>query len=357
MNTERLKNLTYLLCVILGVTLLGYLFLKYVLMLVMPFLIAWAVAFAMRPPSAFLSRHLGIKVRIVRPVLTILVTVVSLFLLGLGVWRLSSEIWSIISGFGEGEAFRDFISDFLLSGGIFEQLFGTFGDKIGEAIYNIAVSLLTSLGRVLTTLIGGVPRAFLFIVITLISTVYFALDLERINHTVLNLLPSSLSNPLVRFKNGFLYAGVRYIRSYFLLFLITFAEMLIGLMVLRVPYALLFAVIISILDLLPVIGVGTILIPYGIFELIIGNTALGIGILILFIVHTVIRQFAEPKILGKNLGVHPLITLIVLYVSYALFGVLGLILMPLFTVFIEIAFDKKDSSEVCEDSVCERDDV
>jgi predicted PurR-regulated permease PerM len=101
--------------------------------------------------------------------------------------------------------------------------------------------------------------------------------------------------------------------------------------------------------------VGTFLIPYSIFELVRGNTYLAVGLLILYAVQTVIRQFAEPKILGKNLGVHPLLTLVILYVGYALFGFVGLLLVPLFTVIAEILFAEKNSSDVVETPPAERD--
>jgi predicted PurR-regulated permease PerM len=67
---------------------------------------------------------------------------------------------------------------------------------------------------------------------------------------------------------------------------------------------------------------------------------------VLYLVHTVIRQLAEPKILGKSLGVHPIVTLILLYACYSLFGIFGILLVPIFTVLIDVAFNKNDSPDV-----------
>ena len=353
MNFHRLKYIACLLFVVLAGGLLTYLFFKYVLMLVMPFLLAWGFAFLLRPPAAFISSRTGIGVRIVRPVLAVIIAAGTFAVIGFGTARLLREVVEIVTSFGEGEDFRAFLNDFLLSGGIFNRLFGEVGDRIGDAIYNIVISALSALGGAITALIASVPRAFLFVIITLISSVYFALDLERINSYVIGLLPSGADTAVRRFKNGFMCALGKYIRSYILLFLITFFVMLIGLSVLRVPYALLLAAVISFLDMLPVLGVGTFLIPYGVFGIIFGDAFLGVGILILFAVHTVIRQFAEPKIVGKSLGVHPIVTLVVLYAGYMVFGIFGLLLMPLFTVLLEIAFGKKDAAEVGEHSVRE----
>ncbi len=331
---------------------LGYLGLTYALPAILPFLIGWAVAFAMRPPSAYICSRTGISIRIVRPVVTVVCTLAVLGITGLGLYRLSREVWQIITEFGEGEELRSFLTGFMFSGGILDELLGNLGTSLGEVLFEIASGVFSSLGSIVSGIVGSIPRVVLFAVITLIATVYFAIDLERINTAVLALLPKRAGESLIKFKNGFLSASVRYLRSYFLIFLITLAIMLFGFMLLRLRYAAIFALIIAFLDLLPVIGVGTFLIPYGIFELVRGNTVTGIGVIVLFAVQTVIRELAEPKIVGKSLGVHPLLTLIILYVGYALFGFFGILLMPLFTVVLEVLIGKKQSADVDRPGAC-----
>ena len=113
-----------------------------------------------------------------------------------------------------------------------------------------------------------------------------------------------------------------------------------------VKYAVLFAFIVALLDALPLIGVGTVLVPWSIYQLMFGNVRLGIGLIILFVAHEVIRQFIEPKIVGKNLGIHPVLSLILLYSGYILFGFYGLIFIPLLSVIIDILLNKNDTSKV-----------
>ncbi len=353
MDTEVLRRWAYAVIIALGGLALCYLAVKYLLAVLLPFLIAWAIAFIMRPPSAFLSARLHVRPSIVRPVLTCLTALAALALVGVGVWRVSAEVWEIITRFGEGEDFRNFISGIFDEGGLFESLFGTLGDTLTDAIYDIAVSLLGTLWSVLSSFIESVPRVFLFIVVTVISTVYFAIDLERVNAAVMRLLPERAGAWIRSFKDGFLSAGLRYVRSYALLFLTTFATVIFGFLILGVPYALLLALVISFLDLLPVIGTGTFLIPYGIIELAVGNTARGTGLFVLFVIQTVIRQFLEPKILGKNLGVHPILTLVILFVGYSFFGFFGILLVPLFTVVAEILIGKKNPPDVEESAPAE----
>ena len=155
------------------------------------------------------------------------------------------------------------------------------------------------------------------------------------------MIPRPVFDVIVKMKDGFLDALFKYMRSYLLLLVITFLEMLTGLFLIRAPYPVIMAVVIALLDLLPVLGVGVVLIPWGIWSFLIGRTAFGIGLLVLFIAHTVFRQVIEPKIVGKSLGVHPLLTLVFIYVGYSVFGIVGLLLVPIFTVLVDIILENK----------------
>ena len=109
---------------------------------------------------------------------------------------------------------------------------------------------------------------------------------------------------------------------------------------------MLLAAVISLLDLLPVIGVGTVLVPWSIWMLMSGDGRGAVGLLILFAVNEVVRQIAEPKIFGMNLGIHPLLTLILLYVGYSLLGLVGLLLLPVVSVIVSVAVNKGKTADV-----------
>ena len=346
MSFERIRRATYIVALIIGVTLVAYVFMKHVFFVILPFLIAWFVAFLMRPLSVHLSARLKIKPNIVRLFLTVGVIAVLIGLSALGVWLISRELKSLIERLGEGGAVEDFITRLTSSGGLISRIFGDFSEYVSDVVYNITMSLLSSLGGALSTVVSLVPKALLFILITVISCIYFALDLERINYTAKKLLPQRIFTAAVRLKDGFLKIFAKYIRSYILLMLITFGEMVAGLFILRAPYPILLAAVIAVLDLLPVIGVGTVLLPWAVWCFISGNTPLGIGLSVLFVFHSVLREILEPKILGKNLGVHPILTLIILYVGYSVFGFMGLLLVPVLTVLLNIALGEDDSSKV-----------
>ena len=115
--------------------------------------------------------------------------------------------------------------------------------------------------------------------------------------------------------------------------LITFSLLLIGFLVLGIKYALILSFICAIVDILPILGVGSVLIPFAIIEFAKGNLKLGIGLVVLYLIITVSRQIIEPKIIGAKIGIHPLLTLFSMYLGLSLFGVFGIILGP-FTVLI-----------------------
>ena len=345
MEQEKIKRIAYTVVAVTGVGLIAFLFFKYIFSLTLPFLIGWCVAFLTRRPAGFISKKTKIPERILRLILALVVSLSILGLLGVGVWRLSLELIELFRG-GGGAALGDAISGLVGEGGFLGGVLGELGKTLGDALYQMIMSVVSSLGEVLSRWVGVVPRLILSVLFTVIASIYFSLDLEVINKAARDYLPPGISAALVRFKNGFMSIGVRYISSYLTIMLITFSVMLIGLMILRSPYALLMAVIIALLDVLPVLGVGTVVIPWSLWSFISGDHFMAIGLIVLYVVNEIIRRIVEPKIVGKSLGVHPVITLVLLYVGYSLFGFMGLLLVPVVIVIINIVRDKKDSSNV-----------
>ena len=355
MNEEKIKRIALASAAILGVGILAFLFFKYIFSLTLPFLIAWCIAFVTRPPAKFISKKTHIPERIARLILTLLSTLSVLGLLGVGIRRLSCELIELLRGENSG-AVGDAISGLVGSGGALGEFFGGLGDVLGDAIREMIMSALSALGGVISGWARAVPRVILFVLFTVISSIYFSLDLEVINKAARDLLPQKLSGALIRFKNGFLSVGLKYLRSYLTLMMITFSVMLVGLLVLRSPYALLMAVVIALLDVLPVLGVGTVLIPWSIWSLISGNSFMAIGLIILYATNEIIRRIAEPKIVGHNLGIHPVLTLVLIYMGYSLFGFVGLLLVPISIVILNIILGKNHTADIKGDTATQRQD-
>ena len=128
---------------------------------------------------------------------------------------------------------------------------------------------------------------------------------------------------------------LKYIKSYMILMVITFVELSAGFLILGIEYAIGLAALIALIDLLPVLGTGGVLIPWLIINIILGNYGLAISLLVLYVVITVIRNILEPKIIGQQIGVHPLAMLVSMYVGLRLFGFVGVFAMPILLVVIK----------------------
>jgi len=127
--------------------------------------------------------------------------------------------------------------------------------------------------------------------------------------------------------------------------LLTLGELTLGFLLLRVEYPFLLALLAAALDILPVFGVGTVLLPWALFCLLTGGILRGVGILVLYAVITVVRQIAEPHFVGKSIGLHPILMLIAFYVGIRLFGVAGILLGPLCAFVIKAIFDYTRGNE------------
>ena len=267
--------------------------------------------------------------------------------------KLFSQAWTLVEEISLDGRLSDIINTLSMP---FMKIFDLFPKEFEERILDAFGSLLKSffslIGRFLTTVGGEIPRVLFLLLISVIATVYFSVDLENINFFFKSILPSKIVTIMVQFKEKSAKIVVKYVKAYFLIMLITFAVIFFGLTVLKIRYALLLAVIIALLDMLPVLGVGVLLVPWSLWAFASGDSRLGIGLLILYVVSIVTRQIAEPKILGKNLGINPLLTLVLMYLGLTLFGVGGLVFMPIISVILLNgtigAFDKNHSAKIDE---------
>lgn len=333
---------------ILSSVILLVIFAGYILPVISPFLIAGIIATLTVSPARKLSESIKAPTKIIRLVMSVLATLIFFSLTAFLVWRVSTAVWSFLVDLGEGNRLYDMLSALLSSDvPIFGELFPPeLAKRISDAFGELISGALTSLGEVITSLAGGVPQLFFFLLVTLISLVYFSLDYDKIAAFLRSVLPDKVSVALRKTRDSIITVIKKYFCSYLLIMLITYLTILVGLWVLRIEHAPVVALFIAILDMLPVIGVGTVLVPWGIFEIATANRFLGIGLILLFVVNTVIRQFTEPRIVGKSLNLHPLITLMAIYIGYALFGIIGIFVLPVIAVSISAILKRDNSTEI-----------
>lgn len=347
MKPHVLRRYAYAVICLIGLVVLLYVGVRFLLPPLLPFLLAWGTVQLTRPLAQLLHRKLRLPLRLSRTLTALL----SLLLLCGGLFALTfylgSEAWRWLSEALAGEELGRVLGFLLdpLGQLTFAPSLTALKEQLSEAIYTALGGVLGSLTSWLSATLSSVPQLVLFFTVTLVATVYVAWDLERVNRTVLSLLPARARTHVLSFKRRFLLGVWPYVRAYLILMLMTFAVMTVGLSVLGVEYALLVAVIIALLDPLPVIGVGTVLIPWSLFHLFFGETSFGVGLLILYVAHEILRQIAEPRILGRSMGLHPLVTLLLLYAGYTFFGFAGLLLLPLLTVTLHVLLGTRGAAK------------
>jgi sporulation integral membrane protein YtvI len=197
------------------------------------------------------------------------------------------------------------------------------------SLSNHLIKILNSFIKLIFSTAISIPEAVVFIIVTVLSTYFLSSDREKIYGYFRARLPKSLVQSIVNVRNDLFSALFGYIKAQFILMSITFFELFTGFMIIHINQPLAIALAIGLIDALPILGAGSVLIPWLIYEFLTGNAKLGSSLLIIYIIVLIVRQMIEPKILSYHIGIHPLLTLIAMYTGLKLFGILGLILGPI----------------------------
>jgi len=183
-------------------------------------------------------------------------------------------------------------------------------------------------------ILGFLPRFFISLIIFIISCYYFSCDWERIRLFSDKKIPSQLHRKLSLLKKHFFLSLKQFSKAYLILFLLNFAILYLGMVLLKSSNAFGTAFLIAFVDLLPILGCGTVLIPWAIFSFLLGNIGAGVGLIVLYLVTLFAHQMAEPKIVGTSIGLHPILSLVLVLLGLKTFGIWGMILLPLgFTAY------------------------
>ncbi|MBP1761021.1 MAG: Sporulation integral rane protein YtvI [Firmicutes bacterium] len=189
----------------------------------------------------------------------------------------------------------------------------------------------------LVSFVTMLPGLMIFLMIATVATFFIIKDRALIRSFILHIIPPGMRDSSQNILGRLIKAFVGFVKAYSILISVTFVLTLVALKILSVQYALTLALLIAIADILPVLGPGTIYIPWIVWEFISGQIGMGIALLVAYVIISAVRQFLEPKIVGDNIGLHPLATLMSLYVGLKLGGVVGMIMGPVCVViFIAI---------------------
>ncbi|BBU40603.1 sporulation integral membrane protein YtvI [Aeribacillus pallidus] len=306
-----------------------------------PILLALLTALVLEKPISILQNRFKIK----RPYAVLLIFVVFLLLLCILGFGLINFIYTNFVSFIENIPLyvrkfnHDFINPLLdtwenYSASLPEGVMTSIEISINNSV-NAVDGLVKQLMESLILFVSSIPGFFIEALIYLIALYLISLDLPKIWASLETMLTEKTRNKIKYVVNDLYKAGFGFIKAQVILSLLTFILAYIGLVLLRVDYSLILAIIIVVVDILPILGTGSVLVPWAIYAFSQGQTNLGIGLVVLFLVITVVRRAVEPKIMSTNMGISPLAALISMFIGLKMLGILGLFLGPVVVILFE----------------------
>ncbi len=298
-----------------GFTLFFFLLSRFALYL-MPLIIALVIAVVMKPLYDFFRRKFNFRSTFAATVITLLIFGIVFAVIGFLLYLIIRQAISLFDSYGY------LIDAFMRSQSLF--------DHLRQVL--LSGDLMGTVTDVATALFQLIPLIIIFVVITFALTVFLLHHMHEIKAQILMRIGNSRRDKAEKiFAVGYMMIR-KFIRSYLILYLITFVEAAFIFYLTGVEYPLPFAFITAVADVLPILGPGVVFIPFGISFILQGNYFAGVSILLFFLLTGILRQIMEPKIVSDHVKLHPLIVMTGIYLSIAamnlwlLFYVLSLFL-------------------------------
>lgn len=207
-------------------------------------------------------------------------------------------------------------------------------ESVLSTLKNLVSVLSGAAVNLLSILATGIPNLVFSLLAMIFSTIFVVVDYDRIAAFTAANIPESIQTILSKIRIYLTDTLFVVIRSYVLIMLLTFAELSILFSFFGIEHAVLKATLIAFMDILPILGTGGIMIPWAVISLVLGYTTLGLELLLIYGIVTVVRNYVEPKIVGAQLSLHPIITLVSMFIGLRLFGILGLFGLPVGISFL-----------------------
>ena len=207
-------------------------------------------------------------------------------------------------------------------------------DKMLTGGVSLPGELYRWLGNLITGLAAAMPSVLLFSVALSLSVYMFSADYPQAVAFIMRQLPGKWKSGAVRAKDHFLSTLGKWFKAQGILITMNAGLALLGFLALKVEYPLIMVGLIALVDALPVIGSSFVLLPWALFCFITGETQTGFGLMILLAVLSLVRSVSEPRMIGDQIGLHPLVSLLSMYAGFKLMGVWGMLLFPFLAIFI-----------------------
>jgi sporulation integral membrane protein YtvI len=306
-----------------------------VLLFFLPFVIGWILSVIANPLVKFLEKH----IKLVRKHSSMIIIIVVLALLVTGgyfaIAKIGGEIIGLLNNLPNVylSASNEFNEVGIKLQVVFERLPQNIQQGLLETKNNFSTYMgnMVGLAGVPTVEAAGnfaknLPSRLISVIMTILSSYFFIAERDKILEFVNKTMPYSIKKNIDSIIMDFKKVVGGYFKAQFKIMFIVAAILMVGLSVLKVDYAIIWSLLISILDFLPFFGTGTALIPWAVVKFMTGDYRMAIGLVVIYAVSQLIRQLIQPKIVGDTIGLNPLATLIFLYIGYKFKGVVGMIL-------------------------------
>lgn len=323
---------------------------RFLLKYLFPFILAFFVAALMQKPAEKITQKIKLKKGTVAAVLSAVLYLLAaalIIFLSLKIFKLSGKAVSNLGQITQSASglieklervldgiIKDISPDSGMSG---EQILSQFLEEGIKKISGFVSSLAASI-------VKTAPSFLLSSAVALAATCYIAKDYSSLIRFVDNLVSEEKRIVIKKVKGIIKNSVLKILIGYLILALITFVELFLGLVILGVKNALVVSISIALVDFLPVLGAGSVLIPWGIIGVVSGDTFGGVGIIILYLVITLIRNIIEPRVIGAKVGINPLFMLLALFLGLKLFGFAGIIILPV-TLITVVKYYKSEMEE------------
>lgn len=338
-----------------------YVLVNYAMGYIFPFIFASVLAIALQKPVRFIGRKLHLKahgvISLILVLLIVSVVVGALFLIGKKIVEEASDlISSVISKYDSLSEFLEDVRGYAM--GVISKLPDGAKTKATEMVDNFIGKFSSGEGvsvdmdMISGTLSGAwsvvkeIPSVIVTIIVTIISCVFMTAEYDIIRDMILSFLPEEKGRKLIEAKRVVTKGVGKLIKAYVTIMLITFTEVFLGLNLMKLigvydgGYIAIISFVVCIVDIVPVLGTGTVVIPWALYSFLTGNIGMGIGLVILYAVITVLRQAIEPKLVASQVGLPSIITIMAMFLGARLFGIFGVILLPFTVIVIKLMLDE-----------------
>lgn len=311
-----------------------------------PFLIAFIISLIIEPIIRLISKITNFTRKTSAVITLLIVFTIIISLLILGITSLISEASNLLTGFNIDN----------LENKVFELINKVNLDKIkiSEEVQNIIQNTLIELSDKISQILKNslnnileyaknIPKIMIYVGISIVATYFVCTDKIYILDQIEHHLPRKWVKKMGKHIREIINSLGKFLKAEATLILITFSIVLIGLYIYKliganIEYPFLIALGVAFVDALPILGAGTVMLPWAIISSLNGDIKLGILIIVLYAITIITKQILEPKIVSNQIGIHPIFTLIAMYTGFRTIGIIGMFLGPIILIILKNIF-------------------